>query len=685
MRLTVTDPRGQSLANTVSLDASSILGGTKGIPLGARVYLNGGAGPTYNWTLTPPAGSGITLDNATIRTPNFKATAAGTYTAADNVSGRTMTLTVGTFAGLMANGTITGNLLFDGVATDISNTNGSCQACHSGGVGGNQLPTWVKTRHAKILAQNLTTAADLPGEGRTCIYCHSVGYDEGALGNGGFAAKMYAFDNLFFPYGVSFGGLSTFWTDLFATPQKAAMAALGNIQCENCHGPNNAAHTATQTTNEFLSPRISFSAEVCAQCHGRTSHNYYSQWATLSTDNTGHASRSRALAEGVGSQASCARCHSAQGFTVYLDQLADNNIGYLNNAQIASKEPIDNITANNVEPITCTACHDPHNVQYLFNADGTRVLLPSSGANPDGTPRPQRQATNSQLRIYNDTPQLPSGFKVTGFGKGAICVTCHNSRRGLTTDNTVGFLHEDTDATPFANWESWGTPHASAKGDSFAGRNAYFMGTSLPMISKHAAVEGTCAGCHMRLNPNKIVGELGNTSQSHRWVIDESQLLAFCSNCHGEDSVNGEALKAATLAGLSDLKDKMSAQMLSYLNAKGADVIKLGDNTAVASTITSATYSPTATGGVRFNIKWTGGPAAGVNANLYPTTATSTGAFIQNADDNTFVFSPSSNMWKAAWNYSMVLCDGTLGIHNPGFTQAVINNTRGQDLTLNGF
>ena len=41
-------------------------------------------------------GSGITLDNATIRTPNFKATAAGTYTATDNVSGKTMTLTVGT-------------------------------------------------------------------------------------------------------------------------------------------------------------------------------------------------------------------------------------------------------------------------------------------------------------------------------------------------------------------------------------------------------------------------------------------------------------------------------------------------------------------------------------------------------------------------------------------------------------
>ena len=40
------------------------------------------------------------------------------------------------------------------------------------------------------------------------------------------------------------------------------------------------------------------------------------------------------------------------------------------------------------------------------------------------------------MRITDNTPMLTSGFAVLGAGKGAICMTCHNSRRGLRNDET---------------------------------------------------------------------------------------------------------------------------------------------------------------------------------------------------------------------------------------------------------
>ena len=48
----------------------------------------------------------------------------------------------------------------------------------------------------------------------------------------------------------------------------------------------------------------------------------------------------------------------------------------------------------------------------------------------------------------------------------------------------------------------------------------------------------------------------------------------------------------------------------------------------------------------------------------------------------TVIFPLGTNgMYKAAWNYSLVVCDGSGGLHNPSFTQAVLNNTRGANLT----
>src|SRR5207248_2207038 len=129
------------------------------------------------------------------------------------------------------------------------------------------------------------------------------------------------------------------------------------------------------------------------------------------------------------------------------------------------------VTSANAQPVTCVACHDPHDAK-----------------NPN------------QLRLYGDTPLLPGGFAGYGMGKGALCLSCHNSRNGAQTgSSTLTYLHEDGEKYNAGNPTGYSAPHQACQGDVFEGRNAYFMGTTLPAVSRHSAVEDTCVGCHMQL------------------------------------------------------------------------------------------------------------------------------------------------------------------------------------------
>ncbi len=72
------------------------------------------------------------------------------------------------------------------------------------------------------------------------------------------------------------------------------------------------------------------------------------------------------------------------------------------------------LTRDTVQPQTCAVCHDPH-------AEGA-----SSGEPNTGT-----------VRITDNTPMLPAGFAAKNVGRGAICITCHNTRNGLQVADRV--------------------------------------------------------------------------------------------------------------------------------------------------------------------------------------------------------------------------------------------------------
>ncbi len=90
---------------------------------------------------------------------------------------------------------------------------------------------------------------------------------------------------------------------------------------------------------------------MCGECHDAPSHHDLpNQFLT-----TPHADLEQAREEGA-STGSCVRCHGAQGYLAHSGRLAAGNAAPFTSTEVAAL----GITDANVEPITCPACHDPH-------------------------------------------------------------------------------------------------------------------------------------------------------------------------------------------------------------------------------------------------------------------------------------------------------------------------------------
>lgn len=647
-KVTVNDGRGRTASASITLNAASVLTGVRNVPIGTKVYLNSGHDTANAWTGTGPGGA-IVFDNAAARTPWFLAAAPGNYTVFEG--GNSMTITAGNWEGVITGGS------GDTVVTDPTCT----QVCHNPtGTAPDYFAPWKGTGHATQFTRGINGGEGTSGSG--CFACHTVGYDPGSPNNGFYNVALAK--GFVFPSNRVAGNWDNMVRDF---PE---VAKLANIQCENCHGPQNSGAHASSAPSPFLSDRIAFNAEVCGTCHGRTTHNIYSQWNTRSATGRGHSNKLLADDEGTGST-SCARCHGAQGFFLYQNKLKASSGFTLTAGDIA------NITPANVQPQTCTACHDPHN------------------------------ATNpNQLRIYNNTPgtlNLPAGFRVTGFGKGALCVTCHNTRNGAQTgSSTATYLHEDGEAYNGGNPTGYSAPHTASQGDVFAGRNAYFMGATLPMVSRHAAIEDTCVGCHMKNQPKIFYSHGTPTPKGHLFRIVDADMLILCSNCHGANQVNGEGIQASIEAGLANLAAKIGAAGLAKINSVAGGIIRVraydsatdlysSSSSSNSNVSIDVTANPVTAVGIEeghgqiefhltlttpITITWTDGSTTTTNQ-----FGVQLGSLKDNQATPVALYALSGNMVRAGWNYFLIEADDSKGIHNPTFAQQVLNNTLAKDLS----
>ena len=330
---------------------------------------------------------------------------------------------------------------------------------------------------------------------------------------------------------------------------------------------------------------------------------------------SGHANRELAVLEATVENrgpltAHCARCHSQQGYVLYLEQLQRGDTGWLKgpDGQNASVEYMTELglTEESVEPITCVACHDE---------------------------------TNWELRVEDSTPTLPAGFAAQGVGEGALCMTCHNTRNGRV----------QWDATELQRYSA---PHHSAQADVILGKNAYFLDdTGLDTVSPHAAFTGnSCVTCHLEM------GEEG-----HAFVPDPG----VCVRCHGP-AFEIEFVEDSIKTLLADAKAAIAAQALAVkdriasVNAWDPATDEFTEMALDGTQIVALDEILSVHGQISFKFVMADGTE--VYSELRD---------IKDADGNP-VYALSDPIVRAAWNYLLIEFDGSHGIHNPAFARNVL-------------
>ena len=579
----------------------------RNVPLGLPVLLHGKKQASYDWKLTAAPGASATLKDATTQDPEFTPDGAGTYTVTvtDLALGKPVTLTI--HAGV-----------FRGVITGIEadghpKVDTACTSCHVKGTPTfDQFTPWARSGHAEIFTQNINDPA---GHWTTnCISCHSVGAAPNATTKNNGLREQSDWSAFVGSDIIKVGhGAVGNWSKLVST--YPASSRYMNIQCENCHGPNDANGHMKQDGS-----RSSLASEMCGSCHGEPArHGRFQQWQL-----SGHANYEVAQAEGT--NAGCAKCHSAQGFV----QWAQNGF--------STKAITVDWSADEVHPVTCQTCHDPHDV---------------------GTDSASGKPTNATTRVMNNTPMLDAGFQAKNVGSAAICMTCHNGRRGLRDDQ-----HVSTDL--------YRAPHEGPQADILLGYNLYFV--KVGEAGMHGKVEDSCVACHMEKTAQPSTLSVAGSGTNHTFYADPG----VCSKCHSQikaaDVQEEVEAKLVTLKGNIEtaLKSAMQAQIRAgnQIDLNKLKTIKSANEIKSVEFISSH-------GAQGVNVKFADGSS--VNDLSLATVSVVRPAGPAVPLLNTI----DSSLGKAGWNYFMVEADKSKGVHNPGFVNSALDVSNFAVTTLN--
>jgi len=581
--------------------------GLLNVPIGAPVLLHGKDQDTYDWTLSPPGGSGTVLMDNSTQNPEFVPDVKGHYSIMVTDGTTKELITMAVYAGTWL-GVIVGQ---DDEGRPISDS--SCLGCHNDKVAEDTFALWAQTGHAEILTNNLNTSTHY---GENCFACHTVGFDHTADNNGIDEAIDY---QAFLDSGLINSPGDNWTTMLEQYPHSARLA---NIQCENCHGPQKGgAHLPNDPEG---TPRVSLSSDVCGTCHGEPlRHARYQQWQL-----SPHANYELAIDEGE--SGSCSRCHTGNGFLAWLPILNGEEPG----------DPLDDVevtwTPEEVHPQTCQTCHDPH-------AIGTTT----------GT------STNATVRISGDTPPLIAGFTATDVGRGAICMTCHNTRRGLRNDNTFNEFYGTSEAAR--------APHGGAQTDVLMGENAYLV--DVGQRANHSLtsnVEDTCVTCHMEETPPPpdLAYQSGGTN--HTFYASKD----ICKNCH--TNLAPETIQGPVEEQMNELQDMIENALYDLIDEQtqaGNTIDVNGDATITdASDIAEIEFGESR-GRQAMAITFTDGSDVGLTAMTSIDVVPPMGETV----DLYRVANPF--LIKAGWNWNLIHNDGSRGVHNPNFVFQVLKRS----------
>jgi hypothetical protein len=492
--------------------------GVRTVPVNSSVLLYGKEGASYSWSIVgAPGSSTATLTDANTRTPWFTPDAVGTYEIQNSSSGATVEVHAGRYHGVIDPVLTLDSVMF-GDGRPVADE--SCTACHyEGGAAPANFDTWRNTGHAEAFTQGITTNGHFSEH---CFACHAVGFgkESGIDDTPNYDAFITALSDE--QHG---GDISTLWETMLTDMPDTAR--LSNIQCENCHGPQSYTEAHMDQPG---APRVSLSADVCGSCHGEPArHGRFQQWQL-----SNHADYDLARERGAGGFApgNCGRCHSGNGFVAWSK--LDNPFDPDTNVTVTWDE-------DTVVPQTCAACHNPHDTGTTSGSDETnaRVRVNGEGGTCGGP--------------LCDTYKLVAGFTAVNVGKGATCMTCHNSR--------AGDVRTDANWNNLSDSEKTGGPHHGVQADLIMGQNMYFFASNELVRGKHSLIEDTCVTCHMNKTQPPDLLSYNQAGTNHTFAADPN----ICSECHGDTDPNANNIDALITTYMGQLETALDSGYMRLL------------------------------------------------------------------------------------------------------------------------
>jgi hypothetical protein len=416
----------------------------------------------------------------------------------------------------------------------------TCELCHGGGhVAENKFDSWQQTAHSQIFKQGID--GELGHYSQSCLACHTQGYDANTN------AVNDGFDDIMKQTGWVFPTVQTNgnWD---ALPYQ--LQSLGNIGCENCHGPGSEHAAALGNTNVSFWPRLSVTVNSgdCNQCHDAPTHHIKgTEWYT-----SGHANTTR-IPTGP-TRAACVACHTANGFIARFDSSAT-------------------VTNTSYAAIGCQTCHEPHGQTSPTN--------------------------NPHLLRKLDAVTMPDGTVVSNAGEGALCLQCHRVRNGAAATNVANYQQGKP---TWMGGSSFGV-HDGPQGDMIEGVNAITYGQDIPSSAHRYTVTNLCVGCHMQptatdttdpsfLKAGGHTFHMSYTMVSTNGVTNTVDRVNACFQCHGpindfdmpRQDYNGDGVIEGVQTEVQHMLDKLSTMLpkagyLSNGNYVADDLVKASVST----------------------------------------------------------------------------------------------------------
>ena len=338
-----------------------------------------------------------------------------------------------------------------------------CSLCH------NSIHSkWNQTLHSKAL-ESLEAIGQ--GSNSACVGCHVVGFGEA----GGFV-------------------------------NRATTNSLAGVGCEACHGPGGD-HVANIEDKTKYPPK-SIAADVCGKCHTGEHHPNFEDW-----EMSNHAGIQPELIEEFAAgtnAATCGVCHSGDVFVAKL------------NGETVNADFLKNKTEEEMNPITCAVCHDPH--EKTGNA-----VEPEDGRD--------YQLRFAQVKFTTPTNTLTAAQDPTRFN---LCGQCHHARNRVWTDSSR-------------------EPHPSDQINVFFGEMPLPDAKPDPIIpsrpSVHLNAAEQCSTCHVFRKP--IEEGIAPAVSGHTFEVN----FEGCVDCHGSAEI-----AEAKLDGLKVELDGRAAAVKSALD-----------------------------------------------------------------------------------------------------------------------